>query len=272
MAKRTAAHRGHYKAKSKPPAPMPVLLRRALAQLRGDPPESWPKIGEGFSSHYPFPMWVQMCAPHLNDSTPRADLIAMLTRLNRAEIGGAWNTLEGHCAAEECDPGHIMLPILTDAVKPWHAMSLAARTGMQRRVIAAAQELLNAIEEIRGAGAHINDLLPAEQRDPKAFLSLVQHMSAQSVGAARHKQIRGTKRQRIALYIAHKLRPVSGISTAVTIANAATGARITAKALTKPSKYPDCRGYHGRLRVVATKEEASRVLALWQREELTRQK
>ena len=63
MPKRTVAHRGRYKARSKPTAHMPALLRRALAQLGGDPRESWPDIGEGFSQHYPFPMWIKMCAP-----------------------------------------------------------------------------------------------------------------------------------------------------------------------------------------------------------------
>ncbi len=36
-------------------------------------------------------MWVQMSGAHyLNDGAPRDDLIAMLTRLDRAEIGRAW--------------------------------------------------------------------------------------------------------------------------------------------------------------------------------------
>ncbi len=246
MQKQPHPDRGSYR---KATAPMPLLLRRALAQLRGDPPESWPDIEEG----YPDPRLYLLGVEYLNDSGPRGTLIAMLARLDRADIGRAWNIFNQRCAAIECDPGQTMMNILCNAVNPWHAMSVAVRTGMHRRVIAAAQELSDAIEAIHAAGAHINDLLPAEQRDTKAFLSIVQHMSAQSVGAASQKQTRGTKWQRIAHYIAHQVAARAGIPTGVAIANAATGATITAKALTKRSRLPDYRGHHGRIRIFATK-------------------
>lgn len=275
MPKRTAAHRGRYKARSKPTTHMPALLRRALAQLRGDPPESWPDIGEGFSQHYPFPMWIKMCAPHMNYRTARADLIAMLTRLSRADIGTAWHIINERCTDPGNDPGSIILLTLTESVRPVTTMSLAARTEMGKRVIAAAKDLSEAIEAMRETGASIDWLIPPDRTDSEEFFSALSRAAAyestKTVRTARQRQIRGTKWQRIALYIAHKLRWNSDIPTAVTIANAATGVQITSKALTKPTKYIDYRGYHARLCVVATKEEAARVLAEWGKKELNRQ-
>ncbi|MDA8349303.1 MAG: hypothetical protein M0038_10950 [Pseudomonadota bacterium] len=244
MPKRTA-HRGPYKARSKPNASMPPLLRRALAQLRGDPPESWPDIGEGFSRHYSFPMWIKMCAPALAYRTRCSDLLAMLARLDRAASGPDWNVFSDRCAAVGCDPGTTMLCTLTDATAPIHRMDAAARTESTSRVSTAARELADAIEAVHASGGHVHDLLPQHLIATESLLATLRYAKSQTVRAGR--QIRGGKWQRIALYIAHRLAPLLGIPTAVAIANAATGSRITTKALTKPTKHTDTRRFHVRL-------------------------
>lgn len=89
----------------------------------------------------------------------------------------------------------------------------------------------------------------ANKCGPEGLLSALRHIGAQSVTLGTECQIRETKRQRIAHYIAHRLRPESDIAAAVAIANAATDAHITTKALTKPRKHADCRDFHVRLRI-----------------------
>lgn len=255
MTKRTATHRGTYKAKSNTTEPMPLLLRRALAQVRGDPPESWPSIGDTYSSAYPFPMTFKMLgADHLlNDAAPRADLLAMLGRLDRADIGRAWSIFNQRCAAIDCDPGVTMLCILTDAVAPVHAMSTAARAERRRRVSKEARKLLEQIEAVLSTDANLGGLLPPNPSERDAFLAVLRHAStperAQTAQSA--QQIRGTKWQRIAVYVAHQVAARAGIPVGVVIASAAAGARLTPEGIAKAAKRNDPRGFHVRLRVVA---------------------
>ena len=284
MPKRKAAHRGRYKAKSKPTAPTPLLLRRALAQLRGDPPESWPGAECGYTRQYPVPILAHY-APHLNESAARADLRTMIEGICRAgddrEDGIAWNRLTARCCKTNRDPGDVVLHALVGALAPVNSLNLSARMANAARVIEAARELCEAIEALRSTGQPIHVLMPQDPtalpeiadvardlnsmagatepeprivkifgqskralhikvpsdvirhtlKQPDVLLALVRHVSTLPVGTAR--QVRGDKWQRYALSIARRLQPLTGAAPATAIANAATGARITTKAITK---------------------------------------
>ena len=67
--------------------------------------------------------------------------------------------------------------------------------------------------------------------NPDVLLALLRSLAEREIGAIRQR--RGSVPQRRALTIARELRPMAGSVTAVAIANAATGARITRKAITK---------------------------------------
>ena len=170
MPKRSAAHRGGYR---RPTTQMPPLLRRALAQLRGDSPDSVPSIGEAYSTHYPFPMTLKMLGVDhpLNDPAPRTDLLAMLARLERADIGRAWNIFNQRCAAIECDPGGTMLFILINAVSPVHALSAADRAKKHRSVSTEAMILLEKIEAILSTGASLDGLTLPNAAECEAFFA-----------------------------------------------------------------------------------------------------
>ena len=270
MPKPTAAHRGRYKAKSKPTASMPLLLRRALAQLRGDPPESWPnedipcRTENGtlvfvtqHSPHSPFPTTLNMLGTDhpLNAPAPRADLLAMLARLDRADIGRAWSIFNHRCATIECDPGDTMLFILINAVMPVHAMSTADRKARAKRASEAAKVLSDAIGAALATEMSLDGLLPPNPSERDAFLAVLRHAStpesAQTAQSA--QQIRGTKWQRIAVYVAHQVAARAGIPVGVAIASAATGTRLTSAGIAKAAKRGDTRGYHVRLRVTTKK-------------------
>ena len=78
---------------------IPLLLRRGLAQLRGDPPAGWPNVtrtetpepgapygSELYGPHYPFPTLARTM-PHLGKRATQAQLRRMIERLETARIG-----------------------------------------------------------------------------------------------------------------------------------------------------------------------------------------
>ena len=84
---------------------IPLLLRRGLAQLRGDPPAGWPNVtrtetpepgapygSELYGPHYPFPTLARTM-PHLGKRATQAQLRRMTERLETARIGTAWELL-----------------------------------------------------------------------------------------------------------------------------------------------------------------------------------
>lgn len=64
----------------------------------------------------------------LNGAAPQADLLAILARSDRADIGRAWNIFNERCFATEFDPGGTMLFILIDAVVPVRSVRIGCRT------------------------------------------------------------------------------------------------------------------------------------------------
>ncbi len=177
MPKRTAIHRGPYKAKSKPAAPMPLLLRRALAQLRGDPPESWPNATraeppepaapyptELYGLQWPFPTITRMSPlpsllPGLTPEATQAELRQMLERLNCAPLGTAWRKLEVRCLTEKPwpnDPGLEVLLALIEGLASINLFDVA----LARR--AAAREILRLLEAFAAAGAPLTGTMPRE--------------------------------------------------------------------------------------------------------------
>ena len=229
---------------------MPLLLRRALAQLRGDPPESWAALEGNYSAAYPFPAVASYLSP-LQREGAQGELRDMLMRLDRANLGKAWQRFNDGCAADDCDPGMTLLCALADALAPVQSFRTAELARMRSRVIKAAGELADAIAAVHAAGGHIADLLPTEQRAPDALLSTLRHIGSGAKSQPVFRIPRGSKRRRIALYVAHRLRPHAGVSGAAGIASIAAGAEITAKALRKPSAHVDPRGFRVKLRVVA---------------------
>ena len=280
MTKRTATHRGTYKAKSNATEPMPLLLRRALAQVRGDPPESWLNSDSPYVREYPFPI-MELWKPHLRDSIARADLLVILKNLDHANLGSKWRRLGAGCTKVNCDAGDVVLFAIATALTPVITLNVSTRKHNAKRVIEAARELTAAIESMRATGQSVHALMPPDPtalpgvdavanelndmvnvsapeprliqfggqtkrmlhpkipsdvirhtlQQPDVLLALLRYVSTLPIGTAR--QTRGNKWQRYALAIARNLNGVAGITTAVNIANAATGARITVRGLTK---------------------------------------
>jgi hypothetical protein len=279
---------------------MPVLLRRALAQLRGEPPESWPNAlraeppppgapytAEVYGPGYPFPTLERML-PRMQPDAPASQtqgvLRSMLDRLQKADIGNAWRSIETRCAASTPwpkDPGLEVLLALIEALVPIKVLDQAiARQGAER-IREAARDLLAALEAYAAAGAPLMGIMPRKPTDlpeigdvartldfmagapqaeplpklsafaalalkmppvpsaildsaltdPAVLFGLLRFLSNSKIGAV--PQRRGSMAQRHAMIIAHRLCPLSGAEAAVAIANAATGARITARAVTK---------------------------------------
>ena len=291
MAKRIAAHRGPYR---KTTAPMPLLLRRALAQLRGDPPESWPNAlrtespppgapygPELYGPDYPFPTLAPML-PRMLPAAP-ADLTQgvlriMLERLQKSDIGSAWKHLEAQCAATKQwpkDPGLEVLRALIEALVPINLLDSAFSKKVAEDIQKSAHDLLSLLEAFASAGAPLRGIMPMRPTelpgireiateldfiaglttprgglseflfglpaptatlnraltDPAVLLALLRSLAEREIGNT--PQRRGSMDQRRALTIARCLAPLAGTSAATDIANAATGARITAKAITK---------------------------------------
>lgn len=302
MPNRNPSHRGPYKAT--PPAPipagMPVLLSRALAQLRGDPPASWPNVqrpeppevgapysAELYGPHYPFPT-MERLIPHLHDPNTRAELHVMLKRLQKASIGTAWRVLEARCAKTTPvlkDPGFDVLLALTEALVPMNVVDQVTVRQSAKRIKAAARELVLALEAFKDMGTPIFTIMPRRPlelpgiedvvyrvnllvgmlaskppkppkppklsafaelldlppvpseiinytlTDPTVLLTLLRDLAEREIGTV--PQRRGTTAQRRAMTIARRLTRLAGAATAVAIASAATGATVTAKALSK---------------------------------------
>lgn len=297
MPKRTAAHRGRYKAKSTRKVEMPTLLCRALAQLRGDPPESWPNAlraeqpapgapygPELYGPSYPFPtLALPILLPGLSAEATKQPLRQMLTRLQSADIANAWQTLDARCAARQpwpTDAGLEVLLALIEALVPINLLDSSFAKKRLARVRESARELVSLLEAFASAGAPLSGLMPMRPtelpgiaelastldamagkggaifaprggwaeflsnappapsatldralRNPDVLLALLRSLAERELGHT--PQRRGSMAQRQALTIARRLQPLTGAATATAIANAATGARITAKAITK---------------------------------------
>lgn len=105
---------------------MLLLLRRALAQLRGDPPESWPNAlraeqpapgapygPEWYGPVYPIPtLTLPRLLPGLGADATKARLRQILTQLQNANIGTAWRSLSACCAARKRRPNDEGLEVL----------------------------------------------------------------------------------------------------------------------------------------------------------------
>jgi hypothetical protein len=297
MPKRTAAHRGRYKTKSKPTVVMPLLLRRALAQLRGDPPESWPNAlraeqpapgahcgPELYGPAYPFPtITLPILQPGWSAGATKVPLRQMLARLQDADIGDAWRTLNARYAARKpwpSDAGLDVLLTLIEGLTPINLLDSATVASAARGIKDAARSLVSSLEAFASAGAPLHGIMPIRPtdlpgiaefastldamaalggatftprggfaellsnalpapsatldralRNPDVLLALLRSLAERELGHT--PQRRGSPVQRQALTIARRLQPLAGAATATAIANAATGARITAKALTK---------------------------------------
>lgn len=181
MPKRTPTHRSPYcKAKPKPSAPIPLLLRRALAQLRGDPPESWPNAlraepplpgapygPELYGPQYPFPtLSLPHLLPGLSVEVTQAELRRMIDRLCRAPLNEAWRTLETRCAASRSifpiDPGLVLLMALVESLVPINMLDQATVSKGVERIREAARELVDALEAYAAAGASLDWLMPPD--------------------------------------------------------------------------------------------------------------
>lgn len=174
---RTAAHRGTYKAKPKPPALMPLLLRRALAQLRGDPPESWPNAlhaeppppgapygPEIYGSQYPFPtLSLPHLLPGLSVDVTRNELRHMIERLSRAPLNTAWRTIETRCADRGLwpkDHGLEILLALIESLVPINMLDSAFSKQLLKDIQKSARELVSLLEVLEHAGAPLRGIMP----------------------------------------------------------------------------------------------------------------
>ena len=178
----------------------------------------------------------------------------MLARLDRADIGRAWNIFNQCCAAIECEPAGTMLFMLINAVVSVHALSTADRATNHRCVSReAAANLSHAIDALRTTGASLDGLLPPNAAEPDAFLATLQPMSANAGPSAIRsvQQIRGSRWSHIGAYVALQVAARAGNPTGAAIASTATGARLTPEGIAKAAKRNDPRGFHARLRVEA---------------------
>lgn len=163
----------------KPIARMPLLLRRALAQLNGDPPQGWPNAqraeppergapysAELYSPTYPFPaLAIPDVFPHLCRTATRAELRLMLTKLQKANIGSAWRALEARCAKATPipkDPGLEVLAVLIEALVPVNAANQRSVKKGAERIKAAAHELVMALDAFKDLGAPLRGVMPTK--------------------------------------------------------------------------------------------------------------
>lgn len=249
---RTASHRGQYGRKSKGAASVPLLLRRALAQLRGEDPTTWPNRNyKPWMPDYPVPRQLNHIGPVAASLRAEAtrELRMMLERTERAAIGHAWAAVD-----KSGDDGSAVLLALISALQPVTTMDAAKIGALLKSAKAAASRLAASLTALREGGAQVAALLPvpgagmlrafpkghargyvqAALTDPVNLLAMVEHIAR--FPSAKIRQRRGELNARRAIIIGRALVPALGSEHAAMLANAATGARITSRALTKKAE------------------------------------
>jgi hypothetical protein len=157
---------------------MPLLLRRALSQLRGDAPEFWPNgpelvtIFTPYKDNYPFPILMQKHAPlmstmpHLQDLALQGELRKMLDRLANAKgsrISAAWKkVVECYSNTEPypSDPGLEVLQVLGTALRPISTLDSVACRVKAAQIRKAAKELVIALEDFENSGGQLERFMP----------------------------------------------------------------------------------------------------------------
>jgi hypothetical protein len=255
----------------KPTTRIPLLLRRALTQLRGDPAAGWPNAtrietpesgapygSELYGPQWPFPTLKAMM-PHLGNRAAQAELRRMIERLEKARIGGAWSKLAKRCAAMNRDPGELVLLALAEALVEFNVTGQADVTKSVKAIRDAACVLAAEIEVLAATGTPLDWLVPA---DPLALPAIAEAAAmacamegnTQPRAAMRYALSRpevlvallhdlgerkigtaakrkGTKAERRARVIGRHLAKLVDSATACTIAEGATGATITDRSL-----------------------------------------
>lgn len=227
---------------------MPLLLRRALAQLRSQDPARWPdREGRHWAPQYPIPVQLN----HLGSvgalvrQTASRELCRVLERLECANLGSAWAAV-----SRAGDDGSVVLLVLIEALRPSASMSAMRLDALIRNVKTTAGEFADALSALQRSGISTGGLLPipdaktlraypkghaqgyvtAALTDPTNLLVTLKYISA--LPDPRSLQRRGSVAKRraavIALYLA-----AFGSECASRLASVATGASITPRAVTK---------------------------------------
>lgn len=244
---RAPGRRGSYKKRI---APMPLLLRRALAQLRNKDPATWPDSeGHSWTSHYPIPSWLN----HLGLMEKRArqtafsELENMLERLERADLGSTWAAVKRWGIGD----GSAVLLVMIRALLPIRSKSASEIHTLLRDAKTAVDQLADSLTALQQNGFNVAALLtPPDAKtlraypeghtrgyvadaltDPGNLLVTLRHMGGMLPGA-KIPQRRGTLAKRRAAIIARELAAL-GAKHASRLASAATGASITPRAVTK---------------------------------------
>lgn len=198
--------------------------------------------------HYPIPVQLNKFSELKKAARAKArnELLAMLKRLELAELNGVWAAVE-----QLEDDGSFVLLTMIDALLPVAEMNAGSIDESRRKVKVAAGQLIDAVTDLQRNGFTVSELLPRPTaavlrayprgharayvenalRDPSNLLATVSHLSRMTITKSRQRRGAGSKRR--AIHIGLELLPWLRSPNAAALASAATGISITARALTK---------------------------------------
>jgi hypothetical protein len=240
---------------------MPLLLRRALAQLRGEARETWPDREKQWPRHYPIPIQLNHLGPVAEETLRAAascELKKMLERLERANPVRAWAEAAGHA-----DDGLTVLMAMIDAARPVTVMNASDISTLWKKATSSAQHLGAALTGLFQSGTSMAGLLPLPDaetlraypkaspatatrsatmgaqgyvisalRDPANLLAMLEHIAKLPDPSIRQRRHSPSKRR--AISIAAELYTLGfGAIAAAALASSATGESITPRAITK---------------------------------------